>query len=379
MDASGVKCHDRSAFDCTLTRFSFFSSAMPSDNTRARNWCFTLNNPEWTGPEYKEFLETREHVKWFVFQKEKAPTTGTLHFQGFVGFTNAKTMSAVKVVLNSLQVHLEPMKARDASYAMKEETRVEGPWTYGDFPAQGKRTDFESLWNDIKNGATELECFEKHASLTFKCLKSVQRARSLVAKHRNPEEPPRVVLWTGPPGVGKTKSVMTWAAKKNYEVYSKTLDGSWFDGYRQQKVVLIDEVDKQDIKFSLLLQILDRYPLTVPVKGGSEIFNSPFIFLTATNGPEAWGYSGMSQAREQIERRIDSWFKWNDKTKKWVSMPLYRPIKQERYDTQEYHDIQNEVIVISDDEDEVMPDQQTLDETWERRELRSAEGLVLIE
>ena len=81
---------------------------MSENNTRTRRWVFTLNNP--TG-EIKEFIETltsRVALRYVVIGKEFAPTTGTLHWQGFVEFENPATFNQVKKRIEG--AHVEPAK-----------------------------------------------------------------------------------------------------------------------------------------------------------------------------------------------------------------------------------------------------------------------------
>ncbi len=65
-----------------------------------------------------------------VFQIEKGGLEGRKHFQGFVSFKNAKTVSAVRLffeekllfIIDTLQIAVKPVKLRD--YCLKEETRA---------------------------------------------------------------------------------------------------------------------------------------------------------------------------------------------------------------------------------------------------------------
>lgn len=103
----------------------------------SRSWCFTIFG-EWN----RDVLNS-EKIKCAVVQQEKAPDTDRLHYQGFCMLTSAQRMAAVKRLLGSESAHLEkamgtPQQAWD--YCTKEESRVDGPWTFGDRPVgQGKR------------------------------------------------------------------------------------------------------------------------------------------------------------------------------------------------------------------------------------------------
>jgi len=61
----------------------------------------------------------------------------------------------------------------------------------------------------------------------------------------------------------------------------------WFDGYEGQRTVILDDFRKNNMSFSLLLRLLDRYCITVPVKGGYTCWNPLTIIITCTNAPHA--------------------------------------------------------------------------------------------
>lgn len=75
-------------------------------------------------------------VQYACYQLELSPS-GTRHFQGVVQFVMKTTsMKIVKEVLGE-RCHVEPMRALDPKraidYCRKEDTRVDGPWEYGEY------------------------------------------------------------------------------------------------------------------------------------------------------------------------------------------------------------------------------------------------------
>lgn len=91
---------------------------LANENSRFRNWCFTLNN-------YVE--EDIEHIKSigkdYVFQEETG-ANGTKHLQGLIIFKSAKTFSAVHKLL--CRAHIEVCRDVTASiaYCSKQDTRT---------------------------------------------------------------------------------------------------------------------------------------------------------------------------------------------------------------------------------------------------------------
>lgn len=79
---------------------------------RTRRWVFTLNNPEGEINEFIESLTSNIATRYIVVGKEVAPTTGTLHWQGFVEWENAATFNQMKKRIEG--AHIEPAKGSNS-------------------------------------------------------------------------------------------------------------------------------------------------------------------------------------------------------------------------------------------------------------------------
>ena len=72
-------------------------------------------------------------VTGFVFQLEEGEN-GTPHFQGYVEFSKRMYTTGVQSLLAPYRMsllHAKGNKAQNYAYCTKEDTRTEGPWTYG--------------------------------------------------------------------------------------------------------------------------------------------------------------------------------------------------------------------------------------------------------
>lgn len=128
-------------------------------NARFYNWMFTVFDKDnqfinWKLPDTK--------IKFAVWQKEEAPTTKTLHIQGYIELTEKVSMKWLKENMSNDELHLEPRKGTQKQaidYCTKEETRVEGekPKFYGIQKSQGNRSDLDSIVDAIENGSTGKE------------------------------------------------------------------------------------------------------------------------------------------------------------------------------------------------------------------------------
>lgn len=114
-----------------------------------------------------------------------------------------------------------------------------------------------------------------------------------------------LVLVIGPSGTGKSR----YANELAPDAFWKP-KGPWWDGYDGEHTVVIDEMYGHCFPYTELLQLLDRYPYAVPVKGAVLEFVSRRIIMTSNQHPADW-YSA-------------------EKTHSgpWKSSPLYRRIKE---------------------------------------------------
>lgn len=118
----------------------------------SRNWCFTIFG-DWDHEALRDDTVVRAAV-----QKEKAPDTGREHYQGFVSLSSAVRMAAVKKLLKCESAHVEkakgsPQQAWD--YCVKEDSRVDGPWIFGERPGgQGNRYASQSVDSITHNFVT---------------------------------------------------------------------------------------------------------------------------------------------------------------------------------------------------------------------------------
>ena len=262
---------------------------------RSRDWCFTLNN--YTNEEY-DVIHTLDssQYQYIVYGKEVGDS-GTPHLQGYIYFTNAKSMNAVKKLIGK-RSHLEkalgtPQQA--ATYCKKDNDYVE----QGIIPVkQGKRTDLEQIKDMVREGKTMNDVID--VAKNYQAIRSAELVLKYKENKRNWK--PYVKWIWGESGSGKTR----YAYDKYPNLYRKTnSSGKWWDGYDAHSDVLIDDVkDLTREYYSLLLELLDRYDARVETKGGSRQFLAKNIIITSINNPFEM-YQTYGEAKELL-RRIDT-------------------------------------------------------------------------
>lgn len=66
-------------------------------------------------------------------QLEKGES-GTPHYQFFVSFTNKKSLKQLQQIIPNVHYTISVQPVDAINYVSKEETRVEGPWEFGQKP-----------------------------------------------------------------------------------------------------------------------------------------------------------------------------------------------------------------------------------------------------
>lgn len=249
-----------------------------SENSRQQKyWLCTIPERSWCPPQ-----ELGEEFAYVAGQLEEAPTTGYRHWQVLICFKKKKSLRQLKELICN-DGHFEPSRSDAArDYVLKEETYVEGTrFRLGEYPnRRNNKADWDKILDIAKKGIIE----EIDADVVIRYYTTLKRISidygSPVA--RGPQE---VHLYWGPTGSGKSKKVFELVEGKEY--YLKAPTTKWWDGYRGQEIVVVDEF-RGLIEISHLLKWLDRYPCAVEVKGCQVFLNTKIWYFTSNLSMDEW-------------------------------------------------------------------------------------------
>jgi len=196
----------------------------------------------------------------------------------------------VKRAIGADHVHVERarMPAEAIEYCKKAESRAPGeePVEEGDPGGQGKRKDIDMVTDLVRAGASLKRVAEDHPGTYIKFHKGITALR--LALH-----PPvarndiKVFTLTGRAGCGKTRFVHdNYGPDVRYNVFD--MKAPWFDGYDGKPVMLLDEMGPDQMGLGFLKKLLDRYDLTLPIKGGSVAMAATTIFITSNYVVADW-------------------------------------------------------------------------------------------
>lgn len=248
------------------------------------------------------YIDT-SNIIYYVYQREKCPETGRLHYQGYVELDKRRNLNSLKKnVFKDNTIHIERRmgtQQQAIDYCKKSESRYSDPVEFGTPRCQGKRTDLKTAIEIIQSGGKIIDVVDEVPSVIVRYSKGIKELKFHLDKRATSKyrDVNTTVLW-GPAGVGKTRYVYD----KFDDVYKlDSANNLWFDGYDSEKTLLIDDFYGW-IKYGMLLNMLDVYPLRLEIKGSFTWAQWSKVFITSNVHPESW-YSvhGMSDA---LKRRI---------------------------------------------------------------------------
>lgn len=274
---------------------------------RSRNYCFTINN--YTREQINAFTEI--DCKYIIYGKEVGEG-GTRHLQGFISFPNARSIQGIKSTRKGNEIcrialdkaHLEETcgTIKDAiNYCKKGEQskdewkqlKEKGPnwgknadvYERGNPPSQGKREDLERVYKECKEGKSVEDICWDDPDIYNCCYKTLEKIEDIRLRQSRRTEPTEGIWIYGKTGTGKSTYAYSLVETENY--YSYPYDNDWWDDYRGEPVVIIDEFRGQ-IKFNELLRMCDRNPnFAVRRRCRKPMpFTSKKVIITSSMRPE---------------------------------------------------------------------------------------------
>jgi hypothetical protein len=163
----------------------------------------------------------------------------------------------------------------------------------------------------IKNGATWREIYDEYpgyASSKDRFIKGEICESNRLKLWGEGYIPREVIVLWGPTGCGKTACAMRDPHFKRGEGYRTTVSSNgnvWWEGYFNQKVILIDEY-RCCFPYSKLLELLDGYPVEVTSRYGQMPLLARTIYITTDRHPSTWYDWDRVGAYGQLERRFSA-------------------------------------------------------------------------
>lgn len=247
----------------------------------------------------------KSRVRYFIVGKEHAPTTGSVHFQGYFRLPYPVSFERVKGWFGGT-AHVEAARGSDLhnkAYCSKEQVVCEIGTPVQTIVAKNQEEKMVMLMEDIRNGVPDSELRTKYPSLFFMHAQKVlsyrisntcwDRIWGIPGQEAGRRDLRQKNFWIwGEPGTGKTR----WARSiAPHLTYPKNVS-KWWDGYNpwQHRIVVIDDwpaVLPPGVTSALAAHLKlwgDRYPIPGEIKGSTMplIPGAFFLIVTSNFRPE---------------------------------------------------------------------------------------------
>lgn len=243
---------------------------------------------------------------YMVGQLEAAPTTGRLHWQWVCHIDqskrqNKKTMVWMKEHVFTDGEHFEFRKREEAlEYVQKEFTSEGERFEWGKLP-------FEP--NSSVSWQNELELFQRQAYKEMNAKVFILHHKNFFSAVNLLQRPymgmKEVNVFWGEAGSGKSRAIWDAEDPENTGKLYVISDPKWWDGYTGQEAVFFDEFTGQ-WPIEYWLRVCDRYPMSVPIKGGMVPLMAKRIYFASNKNWREWYKEGTITVEQMVglERRI---------------------------------------------------------------------------
>lgn len=302
---------------------------------RLKRWCFTsfrvLWDPDRRWEDYLNGehkldqdlnswwsnLAAHEGVERLCGQLEECPTSGRIHFQGYVVLRTSQRFNWVQQRIPGHLFGCNGSEPENVTYCTKHSTRYDGPWffpseqAFSRTEAQGSSGRyFEALRRGQRPRVLALQAEEAFGYYIRNQRALDEVYEEVVHRWRPRGQPPTVIVLCGAPGIGKSRLAHQLAERfrslLGYDkYYSRTCLDRYFHGYNCEEIAILDEFDPAIIPHRMFNSLCDRYPTSVPVFYGMRQWCAEIIIVCTNIHVVRW-YPSTDIPLRTVLRRITS-------------------------------------------------------------------------
>lgn len=244
--------------------------------SKFKNYCFTSFEPRTKKPPMADCF------RFLCYSPEICPTTGRHHWQGYVYLKDQKTKNALhKYMLKHHKYHIGNLTICDGTAEQNMTYCGKADYTcpktgkfkqanpeyeeFGKPPQQGERIDLIKIGEEIKNGKPVDDIAIENPYIYHQYGRTLNKLESIALKKKFRNWMTVGLWYYGPTGVGKSHAAFENFNPSTHYVLNQN-DGGFWQGYTGQETIIINEF-RGEIKFSTLLEIVDKWPYNVKIKG----------------------------------------------------------------------------------------------------------------
>lgn len=297
----------------------------------AKNWIFTYNEQHGSTLEGDNINGTVQcisdlmdvyGISFIVFQLERG-AAGTSHLQGYCQFSTRKSFNQVRTALSTAMagVHIEKAKGSPdqcKAYCTKEETRVSGPYEFGEMSKPGRRNDIQEFVDAMPLNDDEIYDRFPHIVAKYpRFVRELQRRRrrqklsgfvpragwqtELASLLNSPADPRKVHWYFDPTGcTGKSYFGLHFGNGVGY-VVTGGKHADIFYAYNYEPIVFFDwpRSHEEAFPYGVVESFKNGYFLSTKYESQPVRFATPHVIVFANFEPDR---TKLSEDRWQINQ-----------------------------------------------------------------------------
>jgi hypothetical protein len=287
-------------------------------------------------------------IKSMICQVERG-SNGTIHLQGYLQMQKKIRISTLsKRIRANTKFHGNLLVANGSARENIDYcSKPTGDWTYsngmvkhseqlskpmwinedGFNMVKGQRNDLKAAIKAIDAGADLNEIAELYPTTWVRSHRGISDYYFRKQMKDKSTRAGLLYIFWGKAGTGKSWTVRnTFCRELGYtpdDIYSLQTNkrSPWFDGYNGEKVLLIDDYEKDDIPIGDMKKLTDIYQIHPQIKGGHTVAKWEVVIITSNHPPmelfTEWEYDDYRQVMAEIPNRammsrIDDTFCFNN-------------------------------------------------------------------
>lgn len=274
-----------------------------------KRWCLTINNYDRDQIQYR--FQNNVRLSRYVYQEERGDRTGHSHIQAYVEYKNRTRFGTVQADFPGAHIERALGSAwQNFQYCTKEDSRVNdgingqrGEFTEPRSSVRDRtKLEYDEAISDIKEGKSVTQIARAYPKLFLRHSVGIPILINHMAQipvQRNLT----VILLQGPSGTGKSYWAMQYCAWHKFSFYNKPA-GKWWGNYSNQEVVIMNDMDKDQVDYRVLLNWLDIYTCDLDVKGGQVKSTYHTVIMTTNKQIDYWYEQEVSALARRINHTL---------------------------------------------------------------------------
>lgn len=280
-----------------MTTIEEFLTEDKNDQKKHRDWVMTVNN--YTEQDLASFKILTTKAQYSICGLEVGKQ-GTPHMQCYLYFKCPRSFMPLKKAMP--RAYIAPAKGnakQNRTYCSKEGNFTE----VGTPPEQGKRTDLDEIKNNILGGQSVDSIVLDNPMIFHQYGRTLERIEAIALRQKFRNWMTKGIWITGPSGSGKSHKAFENFSPDTH--YVKNLNEEWWDGYKGQPIVILNEFRGQ-ISFSEILDLVDKWPKQVKWRGKESVpFLAEMVIITSIKTPRQVFVRQEGEPWEQFDRRFE--------------------------------------------------------------------------